>query len=235
MKTIGLIGGMSWESSRVYYQLANQHVKTLLGSSNSCKCIMTSVNFKEVETYTFSGQWDRIGQMMADCAKQLENAGADIILLCTNTIHLVSEAITSSVDIPFLHIAEATGSAVVQQGLSKVGLLGTRFTMERDFYTKVLEAQFGLEVIIPPEQDRQMVHDIIYNELVKGEFSDHSKEQCKQIIHRLEAWGAEGIILGCTELPLLIPEEEVNLPTFDTTKTHIHKAVEWALAAANTA
>lgn len=229
MKTIGLIGGMSWESSKIYYELANKHVKALLGSSNSCKCIMTSVNFKEIETYTFSDRWDKIGDMMEHCAHQLEGAGADIILLCTNTIHLVSERIAKHVNIPFLHIAEATGKAVVDRQLKRIGLLGTRFTMEKDFYTSLLEKRFGLEVIIPSNEERQVVHDIIYRELVKGRFTAESKEKCKQIISSLKLEGAEGVVLGCTELPLLIPDHEVDVPTFDTTKIHIEQAVEWAL------
>ena len=230
MKTIGLIGGMSWESSKLYYELINRRIKEKLGGSHSAKSLMISVDFGEIEKLTFEGKWNEIGDMMADCAKQLELGGADIILLCTNTIHLVSNRITEDVKIPFLHIAEATGDAIKHLGLKKIGLLGTKFTMEKDFYTKVLTDQYGLEVIIPSDSDRQIVHDIIYNELVIGEFNDSSREKCKEIINKLEIEGAEGIILGCTELPLLISTNDVNIVTFDTTKIHAFKAVDWVLS-----
>lgn len=230
MKTIGLIGGMSWESSKLYYQFANEYVKELLGGSHSCKCIMVSVDFAEIERYTFSNQWDKIGEMMASCTKQLETAGADVILLCTNTIHLVSDSITSSTHLPFIHIAQATGEAIKAKGLSRVGLLGTKFTMEKDFYTKILEQQYGLEVIIPSSKERQLIHDIIYNELVKGQFTEDSKKKCIDLINTLTKAGAEGVIMGCTELPILVSSNEVKIPTFDTTKIHINQAIEWAIA-----
>ncbi|TRX59933.1 aspartate/glutamate racemase family protein [Fulvivirga sp. M361] len=229
MKTIGLIGGMSWESSKVYYKLINERVKELLGGTHSCKSIMISVDFNEIERLTFENKWDEIGEMMAACAQQLEQAGADIILLCTNTIHMVSDAITQSVTIPFLHIAEATGQEISSQKLKKVALLGTKFTMEKDFYTGILKKRYGLEVVIPREEDRQIVHDLIYNELVLGKFTTASKEKCKRIIGQLVIEGAEGVILGCTELPLLIPSQELDVPSFDTSKIHAYKGVEWAL------
>ncbi|MEP5611432.1 MAG: aspartate/glutamate racemase family protein [Cyclobacteriaceae bacterium] len=230
MKTIGMIGGMSWESSKLYYEFVNTRVKKVVGGSHSAKCLMVSVDFAKIEELTFAGNWDEMGEMMADCAKQLERGGADIIILCTNTIHLVSDYITNATKIPFLHIAEATGEAIVSQQLKKVALLGTRFTMEKDFYTKMLTERFGLEVVIPEEDERKVIHHIIYSELVLGQFKDTSRDQCLTIIERLQEEGAEGIIMGCTELPILIPDSEVDVPTFDTGKIHAEAAVDWALA-----
>lgn len=229
MKTIGLIGGMSWESSKVYYEYLNQIIKNKLGGSHSAKSIMTSVDFAEIEELTFQNNWNKIGDMMANHAVRLEKAGADMVVLCTNTIHLVSNRITDSVGIPFLHIADATGEAIQAKKLKKIGLLGTKFTMEKDFYTKILEDNYDLEVIIPAEDERQIIHDIIYKELVKGEFTEASKKACIEIIKNLESQGADGVILGCTELPLLISDSDVNISTFNTTKIHAQKAVEWAL------
>ena len=230
MKTIGLIGGMSWESSRLYYTLINERIKEKLGGSHSSQSLMLSVDFNEIERLTFENKWDQIGEKMATCAAQLERGGADIILLCTNTIHLVSNFIVERVSIPFLHIAEATGQEIATQKLKKVALLGTKFTMEKDFYTHILEKQYGLQVMIPEESARQEIHDIIYNELVLGVFTDTSRNKCKQIIERMVQAGAEGIILGCTELPLLVPANQVSIPTFDTARIHAHKGVDWAIA-----
>ena len=224
-----MIGGMSWESSKVYYEYSNKIIKTLLGNSHSCKTIMLTVDFAEIEKLTFSGNWEAIGNMMADCARRLEAAGADIIILCTNTIHLVSNYITEVVDIPFLHIAEATAASINNTGLQKVALLGTRFTMEKDFYTKILRDKYGLEVITPSLKDREIIHDIIYNELVSGVFLSKSKQTCIEIIQRLKAKGAEGIIMGCTELPLLVSSDEFDIPSFDTTRIHMEAAIKWAL------
>lgn len=230
VKTIGLIGGMSWESSKMYYEYVNEGVKNELGGSHSAKSIMTSVDFDEIEKLSFQNDWDKIGEIMAMHARKLEMAGADMILLCTNTIHLVSPAITSAVEIPFLHIANAAGEAVKNATVKKVGLLGTRFTMERDFYTKILKDSYHLEVITPGMEERQVVHDIIYNELVKGTFKETSKQAILQIIKDLEKEGVEGIILGCTELPLLIAPGDVSVPTFNTTAIHAQEAVKWALS-----
>lgn len=229
MKTIGLIGGMSWESSKVYYQHINEMVREKLGGSHSAKSVMTSVDFDEIERFSFSDDWEQIGKIMAHHAEKLEKAGSDLVLLCTNTIHLVSNAITNTIDIPFLHIANATGEAIKTKSLKKIALLGTKFTMEKDFYTKILEEQYGLEVLVPNEEDRNTLQSIIYNELVKGVFTPQSKEICLDIIKKLEVQGAEGVILGCTELPILIPDSEVSLPTFDTAKIHAQKAVDFAL------
>ncbi|SHG53985.1 aspartate/glutamate racemase family protein [Flagellimonas flava] len=230
MKTIGMIGGMSWESSKIYYEHLNRMVKEKLGGSHSAKSVLTSVDFEEVERYSFSGDWEKIGNLMAEHAKKLNQAGADLVVLCTNTIHLVSDAITNAVSIPFLHIGRATGEAIQQKGLKKIALLGTQFTMEKDFYTKILEEEFGLEVLIPDLEDREALQSMIYNELVKGVFTQEAKEECLRIIGKMEAQGAEGIILGCTELPILIPGNEVKIPTFDTTKIHAQKAVDFALS-----
>ena len=229
MKTIGLIGGMSWESSKLYYEFLNTQIKEILGGSHSAKCVMVSVDFAEIERLTFQGDWDAIGELMKEAAQQLERAGADIILLCTNTIHLVSHYISNNVNIPFLHIATTTGEAIKRKGLKKVALLGTKFTMEKDFYTKTLVNDFGIEVIIPDTSGRKVIHDIIYNELVKEQFTDSSKQEIIEIIKQLQSQGAEGVILGCTELPILISELDVDIPIFDTGKIHAFEAVDWSI------
>lgn len=224
-----MIGGMSWESSKVYYEYTNQMVKERLGGSHSAKSVLSSVDFSEIEKLTFQDDWNKIGDIMADHAIKLEKAGADAILLCTNTIHLVSNRITESTAIPFLHIAEATGDAIKARGLKKIALLGTKFTMEKDFYTKILQDKYQLEVLIPSEEERQVIHDIIYDELVRGKFTQASKKVCVKIIANLSKHGVEGVILGCTELPILISESDVTIPTFDTTKIHVEKAIDFAL------
>jgi aspartate racemase len=229
MKTIGLIGGMSWESSVVYYELVNKRVRALLGGFHSCKNIMLTVDFAEIERLQHQDEWKALDKLMAAAAKQLEAAGADIIVLCTNTMHLCSQAILDNISIPFLHIAEATGMEIAKKNLKKIGLLGTKFTMEKEFYREYIFENFGVEVIIPPEKEREQVHNIIYQELVHGKFNYEARETYKKIIHNLEQRGAEGVILGCTEIPLLISGSDVNIPTFDTTTIHAHKAVEWAL------
>ena len=229
MKTIGLIGGMSWESSAVYYELINKKVKEILGGFHSCKSIMITVDFAEIEKLQHEGNWSELDKIMADAAKRLELAGADIVVLCTNTMHLCSEAIKQIITIPFLHIAEATAQEIQKNGIKKVALLGTKFTMDKDLYKSILINDFGIEVLIPSKEERKIVHDVIYNELVQGTIKDESREQYKKIIHNLEQQGAEGVILGCTEIPLLISGSDVNIPVFDTTKIHAEKAVEWAL------
>ncbi|WP_109853269.1 aspartate/glutamate racemase family protein [Aquimarina sp. AU58] len=229
MKTIGLIGGMSWESSKLYYEFLNTKVKDILGGSHSAKCIMVSVDFADIERLTFKGDWDAIGELMKQAAQQLERAGADIILLGTNTIHIVSHYISENVSIPFIHIARTTGESIKKLGIKKVALLGTKFTMEKDFYTKTLINDFGLEILIPDTSDRQIVHDIIYNELVNGQFTKASKQKIIGIIKELQKQGAQGVILGCTELPILISELDIAIPIFDTGKIHAHKAIEWSI------
>ncbi|MCF8381212.1 MAG: aspartate/glutamate racemase family protein [Bacteroidales bacterium] len=229
MKTIGLIGGMSWESSIVYYELINRKVRKLLGGHHSCDSLMYTVDFNEIVKLQHEDKWNELDGIMANAAIRLEKGGADIVVLCTNTMHLCSEAIKNSISIPFLHIAEATGLEIINRKLKKVGLLGTKFTMEKDFYKKVLTEQFGIEVIIPDENEREIIHSVIYDELIKGEIRTNSREAYKAIIANLEARGAEAVILGCTEIPLLINDSDVNIPTFDTTKIHAEKAVEWAI------
>lgn len=229
MKRIGLIGGMSWESSIVYYELLNKKVRELLGGHHSCKSLMDTVDFDHIVKLQHENRWEELDEIMTDSAKRLEKAGADIVVLCTNTMHLCTPAIKANITIPFLHIAEATGMEIVSKGIKKVALLGTKFTMEKDFYKEVLVKQFGIEVIIPTDEEREQVHQIIYGELVQGEIKDESRQIYQTIIHNLELRGAEGVILGCTEIPLLIANTDVNIPTFDTTTIHAEKAVEWAL------
>jgi len=229
MKTIGLIGGMSWESSVVYYELINKKVREALGGFHSCKNIMVTVDFAEIEKLQHEGNWDALDALMATSARQLEKAGADIVILCTNTMHLCSDAITNAIAIPFLHIAEATAQEIKKQGLKKIALLGTKFTMEKDFYKDILIQKYGIEVLIPTAEERTQVHDIIYNELVHGQIKDESRAIYKTIIKNLEQRGAQGVILGCTEIPLLISATDVAISVFDTTKIHAESAVDWAL------
>ena len=230
MKVIGLIGGMSWESSMIYYKIVNEKVKELVGGFASCECIMYSVDFAQIEKLQHEGDWVALDTLMAEAAQKLYKAGADIIVLCTNTMHLCSEAILKAVPIPFLHIAAATGTSIQSKGLKKVGLLGTNFTMEKDFYKQVLKDQYDIETLIPSKENRNEVHRIIYEELVFGVLKDESREIYKSIISRLQQNGAEGIILGCTEIPLLIKAEDVTIPVFDTTTIHAEAAVHWALS-----
>jgi aspartate racemase len=229
MKIIGLIGGMSWESSLEYYRIVNEKTKDVLGGLSSSKCLMYSVDFGEIETLQHQGDWEKLNELMADAAIRLHKGGADVIVLCTNTMHLCSEAIMNSVPIPFIHIADATGEKIATKGLKKIGLLGTQFTMEKDFYKDALINKYGIETIIPNEEDRKEIHRIIYEELVLGKINTESREKYKEVIKRLQADGAEGVILGCTEIPLLISQEDVEIPIFDTTTIHAEKAVEWAL------
>jgi len=220
---------MSWESSVEYYKLINEKVNKLLGGFHSCKSIMYSVDFAEIEKLQHQDKWEELNFIMADSAKKLEDAGADIIILCTNTMHLCSKAITDNISIPFLHIAEATGEEIVNRNVKKAGLLGTKFTMEKDLYRKILNKKFGIEIIIPDDEERNTVHRIIYEELVQGQIKDESREIYKEIIGNMQKNGAEGVILGCTEIPLLISDSDVDIPVFNTTKLHAEKAVMRAL------
>ncbi len=229
MKTIGLIGGMSWESTAVYYSLINNKVKQTLGGFHSCKSILFSVDFAEIQRLQRIEDWSSLSSIMVKSAKQLEAAGADLIILCTNTMHFCSPAILQHITIPFLHIADATSAKIAEFGLKKVALLGTRFTMEKDFYKTFLLEKYGIEVIIPSKHDRNFIHHVIFDELVQGEIKDESRRGFQEIIKKLENKGAEGVILGCTEIPLLISAKDVNIPVFDTTLIHAEKAVEWAL------
>jgi len=229
VKTIGLIGGMSWESSIEYYRIINETTKTKLGGLHSAKSLMYSVDFAEVEILQHQGKWAEAADMLVDAAKRLENGGADFIVLCTNTMHKVAEEIQASVQIPLLHIADATAQVVKDSGIRAIGLLGTRFTMEEEFYKGRLSQQYGLQVHIPNAQEREVIHRVIYDELVVGEIKQHSKEQYLGIIERMLAQGAEGVILGCTEIGLLIHKQDSRVPMFDTTRIHAEAAVEYAL------
>lgn len=229
MKTIGLIGGMSWESSIEYYKLINELVKEKLGGVHSCKCIMHSVDFAEIEKLQHNGEWEKLTEIMVDIAKKLEESGADCIVICTNTMHKMAEDIEKEVKIPLIHIADSVGENIIKLNLKKVALLGTKFTMEQDFYKERIREKFGIEVIIPNETDKNIIHKVIYEELVKGQFKDESRQEYIRIINELVKDGAEGIILGCTEIPLLIRDNDVEIPIFDTTKLHSESAVKYAL------
>jgi aspartate racemase len=229
MKTIGLIGGMSWESTAEYYRIINQEVVRRLGGFHSAKILMYSVDFAEMECLMREGKWEEIGGHVAAIAKTLEGGGADVILLCTNTVHKVASRIENATTVPFIHIADATGEQVSRKGMKKVGLLGTRYTMEGDFYRDRLTEKFELSVFIPPDEKRGIVNDVIFNELCKGIINRSSKDQFKVVITELVARGAEGIILGCTEIPMLIKEGDCPVPLFDTTSIHALRAVDYAL------
>lgn len=229
MKTIGLIGGMSWESTVSYYRLINTAVKEQLGGLHSAKCVLYSVDFAEIEVLQQQARWAEATQVLAAAAQSVERAGADLVLLCTNTMHKVAEALQGSLHIPLLHIADATGESIRQAGIRRVGLLGTRFTMEEDFYRGRLAGGFGLEVMVPDTEDRGAVHHIIYEELCVGTIRPESKSHVAGIMSRLVEMGAEGIILGCTELGLLIGGEDCRVPLFDTTRIHALAAVNYAL------
>ena len=229
MKTIGLIGGMSWESTVSYYRLINTAVKEKLGGLHSAKCVLCSVDFAEVEELQRREQWPEAAQLLVGAAQRGEKAGADFVLICTNTMHKLADAVQAGIGIPLLHIADATAEKVKQAGVQRVGLLGTRFTMEEDFYRDRLTSQFGLEVITPDTKDRELVHRIIYEELCLGTIRPESKAQVASIMSRLGEMGAEGIIQGCTELGLLNGAEDCHVPLFDTTRVHALAAVEYAL------
>ncbi len=229
MKTIGLIGGMSWESSVVYYRIINRRTQEILGGSHSARSLMYSVEFDEIADLQHRQDWARLEEIMIDAAQRLERGGADCVVICTNTMHMFAEEIIAAVKIPLLHIGDATGEAIANGGLKKVGLLGTKFTMEGDFLKMRLAEKFGIETIIPDESDRETVHSVIYNELVKGEIKDDSRRAYLAIIDKLKAAGAEGVILGCTEIPLLVSSGDTEMGLFDTTALHAEMAVQFAL------
>jgi len=229
MKTIGLIGGLSWESSIEYYRIINETVKDKLGGLHSAKIMMYSFNFEEIKEMQHQGKWDEAAQAMIPAAKRLEKAEADCVVICSNTMHKMAEAVQDAIGIPLLHIADATAEKIKSQGLKTVGLLATKFTMEEEFYQGRLIEKHGLEVIIPKREERLIVHKIIYEELCLGRILHSSKEQYKKIIDNLVERGAGGIILGCTEITLLIKEEDCQFPVFDTTLIHAQSAVEYAL------
>jgi aspartate racemase len=230
MKRIGLIGGMSWESSAEYYRLVNQAVKEKLGGLHSAVCVMVSVDFDEIEALQREARWTEAAELMVAAARALEAAGADFVLLCTNTMHKVADAIQAAITIPFIHIADPTAEAIKAAGLDTVGLLGTRFTMEEDFYTGRLVEKHGLRVILPSQADRAIVHRVIYEELVLGILREESHAQYVRVMADLVERGAQGIILGCTEIGLLVSAADSTVPLFDTTRLHALAGVEAALA-----
>ncbi len=232
MKTIGLIGGMSWESSAVYYRIINETVAQRLGGLHSAQSLLFSVDFAEIEALQHQGRWDEATARMIEAAQRVERGGADCVLLCTNTMHRMADDVQGSIAIPLLHIADATGERVRAQGLTTVGLLGTRFTMEGDFYRGRLRERYGLAVLIPDAEERQVVHEVIYRELVLGQVRSASREAYKRAIAHLVARGAQGVILGCTEIMLLITQADSPVPVFDTTTIHAQAAVAYALTPA---
>lgn len=229
MRVIGLIGGMSWESTAEYYRLLNELTRVRLGGLHSSRCIVYSVDFAEIERLQVAGEWERAGQVLAAAAKSLEAAGAELLLICTNTMHKVADQVSAAVSIPLLHLADTTAAAVRTAGLTRVGLLGTAFTMEQDFYRGRL-ADHGLEVLVPAAADRDTVHRVIYDELCQGIIRPESRTAYLKVIDELISRGAEGIILGCTEIELLIRPDDTPVPTFPTTRLHAEAAVTAALA-----
>ncbi|HDM8188038.1 aspartate/glutamate racemase family protein [Vibrio harveyi] len=229
MKTIGLIGGMSWESTANYYQIINREVKARLGGLHSGKVCLYSVDFAEIETLQHQDRWDDTAIILAQAAKSVEAGGADFILICTNTMHKVADQIQQAANVPLVHIADATAEQLVVDGIKKVGLLGTRFTMEQDFYKQRLIDKFGVDVVVPSSDDQTIVHDVIYNELCKGEVRNDSRQHYLTIIEKLVEQGAEAIILGCTEIAMLVESQHTDVKLYDTTEIHAKAAVEKAL------
>ena len=229
MKTIGLLGGMSWESTELYYRSINEGVKRRLGGLHSARIALVSVDFHEIETLQHAGRWEEAAQVLAAAARGVQAAGADFLLICTNTMHIVAPRIESAIDIPILHLADATAARIKQRGMSKVGLLGTSFTMEKDFYKGRLADAHGLEVVVPSPADRQAIHRIIYQELCLGIVKEESRQQYLTIMNRMRGDGVEGIIEGCTEIVMLVGQEHTDIPLFDTTSIHAEEAVQLAL------
>jgi aspartate racemase len=228
MKRIGLLGGMSWESSIEYYRLVNEIARDRFGGLHSADCLLRSVDFAEIEVLQREDRWDEAGERLADEARALVAGGAELLVLCTNTMHKVADAMTGAVDIPFVHIADTTAHAVRAAGLDTVGLLATGYTMEQDFYVGRLRDMHGLEVLVPEEPDRRIVHDVIYDELCVGVVDDGSREEYRRIMRALAGRGAQGILLGCTEIDLLVGPQDSPVPVFDTTRLHAERAVELA-------
>jgi len=227
MRVIGMLGGMSWESSAEYYRLANELVRERLGGVHSARILLDSVDFADIERLQMSGDWTEAGTVLADRARAIEVAGAELIVLCTNTMHMVIDAIENAVSVPVVHIADATATRVTEAGIARIGLLGTAFTMGQDFYRGRL-AEHGLEVLVPDDKDRELVHRVIYDELVQGVVSDASRSSYQRVIRRLVEAGAEGVILGCTEIELLISAGDSPVPVFPTTRIHVETAVDRA-------
>ncbi len=233
MKRIGLLGGMSWESSAEYYRLVNQATRDRLGDLHSADCLLRSVDFTDIEQLQRTGAWEQAGDRLAGEAAALETAGAELLVLCTNTMHKVADAITAAIEIPFLHIADTTAHAVRSLGLSTVGLLATAYTMEQDFYTGRLRDRHGLTVLVPDPPDRRLVHNVIYDELCRGVTTERSRAEYRRIMRDLAERGVEGILLGCTEIDLLVGPADSPVPVFDTTRLHAERAVELALASSH--
>ncbi|PER43956.1 aspartate racemase [Bacillus thuringiensis] len=228
MKTIGLIGGMSWESTSEYYRIINEEIKERLGGLHSAKCLINSVDFEEIERFQSRGDWNGAGEVLANAAYSLQKGGADFIIICTNTMHKVVGKIKGKIDIPVLHIADATAKEIKRKDIQKVGLLGTKYTMEQDFYKSRIE-EHDIKVIVPSGTNREKVNEVIYTELCLGKIVSQSREYYKRVIEELVQKGAQGIILGCTEIGLLIKQENVSVPIFDTTHIHAIEAVKVAL------
>ncbi|PHC43790.1 aspartate racemase [Bacillus toyonensis] len=228
MKTIGLIGGMSWESTSEYYRILNEEIKSKLGGLHSAKCLINSVDFEEIERFQSNGDWDGAGEVLGNAAYSLQKGGADFIIICTNTMHKVLEKIKENINIPVLHIADTTAKEIKRKGIQTIGLLGTKYTMEQDFYKSRIEEN-NIKVIVPVEKNREKLNEIIYTELCLGKITSQSREYYKRVIEELVQKGAQGIILGCTEIGLLIKQEDVLVPIFDTTFIHAMEAVNVAL------
>ncbi|EJQ61875.1 MULTISPECIES: aspartate/glutamate racemase family protein [Bacillus] len=228
MKTIGLIGGMSWESTSEYYRILNEEIKSRLGGLHSAKCLINSVDFEEIERFQSNGDWDGAGEVLGNAAYSLQKGGADFIIICTNTMHKVVEKIKENINIPVLHIADTTAKEIKRKGIQTIGLLGTKYTMEQDFYKSRIEEN-NIKVIVPVEKNREKINEIIYTELCLGKITSQSREYYKRVIEELVQKGAQGIILGCTEIGLLIKQEDVLVPIFDTTFIHAMEAVNVAL------
>ncbi|WP_166705008.1 aspartate/glutamate racemase family protein [Bacillus albus] len=228
MKTIGLIGGMSWESTTEYYRIINEEIKERLGGLHSAKCMINSVDFEEIERFQSNGDWNGAGEVLGNAAYSLQRGGADFIVICTNTMHKVIEKIKEKIHIPVLHIADATAKEIKRKDIQTVGLLGTKYTMEQDFY-KVRIEENHIKIMIPSKKDREKVNEVIYTELCLGKITSQSREYYKRVIEELVQEGAQGIILGCTEIGLLIKQEDVSVPIFDTTHIHAVEAVNFAL------
>lgn len=230
LPVIGLIGGLSFESSAEYYRLINEGVRARRGGLRSARCLMWSFDFGEIEALQHAGEWDRATALMIDAARRVQNGGADFFLICSNTMHRMADAIAAAVDIPLLHIADPTGERIAASGIKRVGLLGTAFTMEQEFYKGRLAQRFGLDVIIPDADDRALVHRVIYDELVQGKIVPASRQRYRDVIARLVERGADGIVLGCTEIMLLVRPQDSAVPLFDTTRLHVEAAIARALA-----
>ncbi|GAA3091788.1 aspartate/glutamate racemase family protein [Nonomuraea salmonea] len=229
MRTIGLIGGMSWESSAEYYKILNEETRRRLGGHHCARSVMLTVDFAEIEAMQREGAWDRAGELLAGAAKSLESAGADLVLLCTNTMHQVADAVEGAVGVPFLHLVDATARRVAAAGLTRVGLLGTRFTMEMDFYRARMR-DHGIDILVPDEPARTLVHDVIYQELTLGRVEPASRAAYREIIAELAGRGAQGVILGCTEITLLVGQDDSPVPVFDSTRIHVETALDLALS-----